>query len=88
MTKVKCEMTSCSHNSSCCLSPCEGHDYYCTKDDITINLDENHMVQCEDHTMELEKPIECVHCQIAKYGFVKLEKPIDFEIIETDESDF
>ena len=38
MTKIICDLTGCKYNSSCCTSPAENKECYCTKDSIKLEI--------------------------------------------------
>lgn len=80
MTKVICELTGCKHNSSCCTSPAEGKECYCTKESVKLEIDsEICQLDCVMFEEGTDKEIECRHCQIDKYGGIKIPKDISFE---------
>lgn len=80
MTKVICDLTGCKFNSSCCTSPVEGKDCYCTKDSIKLEIDsEICQLDCSMFKEGTKKEIECRQCQIKKYGGIKIPREINFE---------
>lgn len=86
MTKVRCKLSMCKHNSSCCVDPYK-EEGYCTKDYIEIIFDEEMCtMDCKEYAMSTSKASECVKCQIKKYGSVNigLQTPI-FEVEESDD---
>lgn len=82
MTKVICQMTDCKYNSSCCSSPHESVKTYCTKENISLVIDEDLcQLECKEFQYgEDTKKVECEKCQILKYGGIKINKPISFDI--------
>lgn len=86
MTKVICELTGCKYNNSCCTSPSENKECYCTKESINLEVDlEMSQLDCSSFEEGIDKPVECHDCQIEKYGGIKLPKKMTFE--ETDIKD-
>ena len=84
MTKVECDLTGCKYNSSCCTSPSDNKKSYCTKEYIQLEMDHDIcQLDCSMFEPDVEKDIECRHCQIQKYGGIKLMKALNF-----DECDF
>lgn len=81
MTKIKCDMTGCKYNSSCCLSPCNGAEAICTKEDISLCIDQElQQLDCACYEDNFDKQVECNKCQINKYGGIKINKDnITFE---------
>ena len=73
MTKVICELTGCKFNSSCCTSPADGKECYYSE---ICQLD------CSMFEEGTEKEVECRHCQIEKYGGIRLPREISFENCE------
>lgn len=84
MTKVKCVMTDCKYNSSCCSSPHESSDTFCTKTSIELIIEEEmNQLECNNFTPTYDKPVECNKCQMLKYGGIKLNKEkIQFDNIQ------
>lgn len=84
MTKVKCDMTDCKYNSSCCSSPCNSAESFCTKESIALVIDEEmNQLECDSFEPTFDKPIECNKCQMQKYGGIKLNKEkIQFEPVQ------
>lgn len=80
MTKIICDLTGCKYNSSCCTSPASNKECYCTKESIKLKVDEEMcQLDCSMFEEDMSKDIECRHCQIRKYGGIKLVKDIKFE---------
>lgn len=89
MTKVICDLTGCKYNSSCCTSPAEGKEYYCTKESISLEIDpEMCQLDCSSFEESTDKEIECRHCQIEKYGGIRLTKEMKFEKCDSTEFKF
>lgn len=88
MPKVICDITSCKYNSSCCCCPDETERCECTKDSIKIEFNENHGVDCSSYEESTKKETECKKCQIKKYGSIKIDKPIEFTIIDPNDAQF
>ena len=83
MTKVICELTGCKFNSSCCTSPADGKECYCTKDAIKLEIDsEICQLDCSMFEEGTEKEVECRHKKKKKYGGIKLPREISFENCE------
>lgn len=84
MTKVKCDMTDCKYNSSCCSSPCNSAESFCTKESIALVIDEEmNQLECSCFEPTFDKLIECNKCQMQKYGGIKLNKEkIQFEPVQ------
>lgn len=87
MTRVKCKMHLCKHNSSCCAQPYGDKETYCTKDEIEIVFDEEMCsIDCLSYAMSLEKPDECIKCQIKKYGGIQIgNNTPTFNVVESDD---
>lgn len=80
MTKVICDLTGCKYNSSCCTSPAEDKECYCTKDSVKLEIDpEMCQLDCSMFEESTDKDVECRHCQIEKYGGIRLSKEVKFE---------
>lgn len=81
MTEIKCDMTGCKHNSSCCSSPNPNSDTFCTKNKVHFFIDEEVLqLECDGFEEDLNKPIECNKCQMIKYGGIKIKREtIKFE---------
>ena len=89
MTKVICELTGCKYNSSCCTSPADNKEYYCTKELIKLSVDEEIcQLDCSMFEEDTEKEIECKSCQIKKYGGIRIPKDVKFEVTEVDSFKF
>lgn len=91
MTKVFCDITSCKYNNSCCSSPSDKKEKecYCTREYIKFSVDDAMCsTECKHFEEDTEKEIECRHCQIDKYGGIKLRKPIEFEECDIEEFKF
>lgn len=81
MTKVKCDLTGCKYNSSCCSSPHDSVETYCTKNDIKLVVDEIYCsMDCNEYIDEYTKEVECKSCQIKKYGGIKFRNKINFKL--------
>lgn len=81
MTEIKCDMTGCKHNSSCCSSPNSKADTFCTKDKVYFYIDEEVcQLECSGFEEDHDKAIECNKCQMIKYGGIKIKREnIKFE---------
>ena len=80
MTKVICELTGCKFNSSCCTSPADIKECYCTKNIIKLEIDsEICQLDCSMFEEGVEKEVECRYCQIEKYGGIKLPRELNFD---------
>lgn len=89
MTKILCDLTGCKYNSSCCTSPAGGKECYCTKDSIKLEIDsEMCQLDCAMFEEAMDKEIECRHCQIQKYGGIRLAKDFKFEEYNSTEYKF
>lgn len=73
MTKVKCSLTGCKYNSSCCTSPSDSIECFCTKQNINLVIDE-YEFNCENFEEDYSKEVECTKCQILKYGGIRLDR--------------
>lgn len=84
MTKVRCDLTGCKFNSSCCTSPHKDMETICTKETISLYIDEDiHQLDCKEFTEDFEKPIECNRCQLKKHGGIKLNtEKISFKTVQ------
>lgn len=81
MTKVKCDLTGCKYNSSCCSSPHDSVDTYCTKESITLVVDEDFCsMDCKEYEDEYCKEVECKTCQMKKYGGIKFPSKFNFKL--------
>lgn len=75
MTVIRCDMTGCKHNSSCCTSPARTVEAICTKKDIDLKIDEEIcQIECSSFEEDFDKPIECTKCQMKKYGAISMKK--------------
>lgn len=82
MTRVKCVMTDCKYNSSCCSSPHKSIETICTKDHVNLIIEEEmNQLECADFEEVYEKPVECNKCQMLKYGGIKLKEKIQFDSV-------
>ena len=81
MTVIKCAMTDCKYNNSCCSSPHSSKETICTKDKVNLIIEEEiQQFECKDFEEKLDKPVECPKCQMLKYGGIKMNKdPIKFD---------
>lgn len=88
MTKIKCELTACAFNNSCCCGTFEEKNY-CTKAEIEFCIDvESDTIECGSYTLNGDKKIECSKCQIKKYGAIQITKEQNFEFVNFDDSKF
>lgn len=79
MTTIICDMTGCKYNSSCCLAPKDDSLCICTKENITLKIDEEiSQLDCAMFEENDSKEIECTSCQVDKYGGIKLPQIIKF----------
>lgn len=75
MTVVRCDMTGCKHNSSCCSSPANNVDTICTLSEIGITINEEiSQIECSHFEEDFDKAIECTKCQMKKYGAISIKK--------------
>ena len=85
-TKVKCSLTTCCYNSSCCISPCELiKETVCNCNEIEIETDElTGDLQCCQWEYG-NKPVSCIQCQLyANDEIVIPNDSIEFETIDED----
>ena len=68
MTVIKCAMTDCKYNNSCCSSP---HN---NKEVNLIIEEEIQQFECKDFEETFDKPVECPKCQMLKYGGIKINR--------------
>ena len=81
-TKVNCCCTECKYNSACCINPAKNKTY-CTLKKIDLILDEEvGIIECSQYD-RIEKPYECMDCQLEKHGEIEIEPEIEF--IKVDE---
>ena len=89
MTKILCDITGCKYNSSCCTSPDENKECYCTKESIKLHMDDEMcQLDCAMFEESTDKAIECRHCQIRKYGGIRLIREKKFEECSPSEYKF
>ena len=80
MTKIKCDLTGCKYNSSCCSSPHANADTFCTKEEIYLAVDEEmQLFDCKNFEEDYDKAVECNRCQMLKYGGIKMNTFMNFE---------
>lgn len=85
-TMVNCELTTCIHNSSCCIVPCETRcEMCCNCEKILIKEDEyTGDLQCNQWQWG-SKPTQCVECQLYENGEVIIPtNSIKFDIVDED----
>lgn len=84
-TKIKCCLTGCKYNSSCCACPCH-ENTYCTLKEIEIGMeDETGLMTCKNYEYDYTKKYECEECQIEKHGEIIIMP--DVEYVEVDDLD-
>lgn len=77
MTKIKCDLTGCKYNNSCCSSPCDSADNTCSLDCIELVITEDNEFTCKNLEEDYDKEVECITCQVNKYGGIKLNSYLD-----------
>lgn len=75
MTVIKCDMTDCKHNTSCCSSPHGKVETICTASNVHFFIDEEaSQLECSCFEENFDKPVECNMCQMLKYGGIKINR--------------
>lgn len=88
-TVVECYLTGCKYNSACCISPADTNKKcYCTRNYISIDLDEESMdFQCKHFESGLKK-YKCVNCLMKENdGEIPLFEEDIFEVELFDNDD-
>lgn len=86
-TTIKCYLTSCKYNNSCCIAPFND-ECYCTKDEITIDIDKEDRYSLNFECVNFEngnKKNKCLDCQEEENDG---DIPLDDEEIELTITDF
>lgn len=83
-TKVKCCLTGCRHNSTCCAHKEEG---YCLLNAINLIIDsETGIMDCKQYEYDYEKPYMCMECQLEENGEIDITPtPILVEVDDLDD---
>ena len=83
-TKVKCCLTGCRHNSTCCAHKEEG---YCLLSAINLIIDsETGIMDCKQYEYDYEKPYMCMECQLEENGEIDITPtPILVEVDDLDD---